>query len=229
MSRAAPLRTSPASCSRVLAEFFPKRLGSMLCSVSMRENIRRSLASPATSAATVLFPPTSKTPERSMRLASHHSYRFCAPDIWRSGTTNSLTWWCALPGFGRREVVVSRARALCSRSRRFMSSWRRSRTPASAPSCTMSSPSSRPSGDSPVTGVDDWAATQGCDITVSEEGRMRSFFSSILRMNSSQVGCTRLGMRTSLLRTSFSSRKGKRPLTRPYMMTPIPQTSTLAP
>mmetsp|Transcript_30408 Transcript_30408/g.83792 ORF Transcript_30408/g.83792 Transcript_30408/m.83792 type:complete len:268 (+) Transcript_30408:1009-1812(+) len=233
MSRAAPLRTSPASCSRVFASDLPKRLGSMWCSSSMRENMRRSLASPAASAATrAALPSTPRTPDLVARSLLHHSNLSFAPRMARSSTKNSLTSWCCSCSGLLSWPSASRARALCSTSNRLRSSWRRSLTCSSAPSCTMpgtlASPSSLPSTATSAE-TSGRAAIHGCAIISSAAGRFLSCFSSILLMNSSHVACTRLGIRTSLDLTSFSSRKGKRPLTRPYMMTPIAHTSTLAP
>mmetsp|Transcript_32906 Transcript_32906/g.104296 ORF Transcript_32906/g.104296 Transcript_32906/m.104296 type:complete len:231 (-) Transcript_32906:649-1341(-) len=230
MRRAAPLRTSAASCSSVLASKRPKSRGSMLCSRSIWAKRLRSLASPATSgAAMCAWPSISRMPARFTRSAGHHSYLSCAVGHCASAMRKSRALRCVAAG---RRCRRPSPRPWCSRPRRLMSSWRRARMPSLAPSCATPGACGAASSSASAAGTSaalPGTAIQGCAATAAELGRTSSRFSSIRRMKSSHVGCTRLGIFTSLPRTSFSSRKGKRPLTRPYMMTPMPQTSTLAP
>mmetsp|Transcript_33664 Transcript_33664/g.76298 ORF Transcript_33664/g.76298 Transcript_33664/m.76298 type:complete len:261 (+) Transcript_33664:549-1331(+) len=228
MRRHAPECTSFASSCSGLALPSPKWLGSMWCSSSVCLRWFTSCSSPKKLSSRGLAAASrSSRPLWLILEASHHSYSKLAPSVSLSPSAKTLCR-CTCD-FSLWTLPWA---AVASMFRRLISSWRRSLIPSLTLASRMSAPLDwSSSSPSPVC----LSSPGACWVihlwamTCSEERRIFSSFSSIRLMKSSQTGLTRLGILTSFARMSRSSLNGKRPLTSPYMMTPIAHTSTFAP
>mmetsp|Transcript_11839 Transcript_11839/g.31936 ORF Transcript_11839/g.31936 Transcript_11839/m.31936 type:complete len:245 (+) Transcript_11839:1111-1845(+) len=224
MRSAAPVWSSSANSSIVLVSPTPNLLVSMLCSLSIFSTVPTSTF------------PTSPSVERTCDTADkswiswlifssvHHSYRTAFP-VCLSSTSNLfgciIIASCCLP---RESSFFS-----CFFSSRSMSSLRRSSCNALAP------PSRRPSasnfsaapeaGSSPPV----CSCTQACFRAAEAAKRLDSSFSMRPIVNSRHFVGQKDGNLGCFVLTSASFLKGKRPSTKPYMITPKAHISTLSP